>query len=132
MASRYPPFFSCWKISCIPIASRQNRSDRSRSETVSPVWCSMVIQISLSESDEKPAVDDDPLTRQIGVAGGDQMADGGGDLARLRRPAQWQPAMVQVDLPEPFRFQLINPIDDRHPGAREPRCHRVDQHAGRA
>jgi len=57
---------------------------------------------SYGPSDEQAAVDDDPLARQVGIVRGDQVADGRRDLGRLGGPAQWQPAVIEVNLPEPF------------------------------
>src|ERR1700751_2938839 len=116
----------------MPIESRQKRCDRSMSATVRPVWWINGIPDRLSEGHRQATIDDHSLAGDVGVAGGDQVTYRASDLAGFGGPAERELAMALVYVAEPGRVQLVHSIHDRHAGADEPRCHRVDEHPARA
>src|SRR5215469_6859603 len=126
IASIYPPTFSCSNSTSIPSASRQKRNDRCRSETVSPVWCSIGISCCLSECHEQAAVNDEPVAGEVGILCGYEVADGAGDFWRLGRAAQRQLSMANVDVAEPLGVEFVGPVHHRHARAYEPGGYRVD------
>src|SRR5690349_12206534 len=110
IASIYPPTFSCSNSTSIPSASRQKRSDRCRSETVSPVWCSIGISCCLSECHEQTAVNDEPVAGEVSILRGYEVAHGTGDFWRLGSAAQGQLAVPNVDVAKPLRVELVGSV----------------------